>query len=162
MTEEISPGLLDNGVGDGILARMTHAIAAAPRYAAQHAHDCARCERPEVKPVWLVGPDGNTRPYGASCAARMLGRPASHARRVRDEATAAQQLVDWKHEMNAQIRAAAQQLLDTWTAPTDGGAGRARFVSLWAGAQKCDQLPVPGMGLRAFVTYLAEHDYYEV
>lgn len=141
---------------------MKYAIAAAPRFSGQQEHNCARCDRPEIKPVWLAGPDGNIRPFGSSCAARMLGRPASHARRVQDEAIAAEKLAEWKHEMNAQIRAAARLLLDTWSAPTDGGAGRARFIALWRGAEKHGELPEPGMGFRAFVAHLADHDLYEV
>lgn len=66
-------------------------VASPPRFAGLRAHDCARCGREEVKPVFLADPDG-THAYGSGCAARLLGY--SSVARVRNEARAVQHAAD--------------------------------------------------------------------
>lgn len=65
----------------------TYRLVAAPKFAAMREWDCSRCGRAEVKPVFLADAAG-TAAYGSGCAALLLGRPRSSARKVVDEAAA--------------------------------------------------------------------------
>lgn len=88
----------------------SYRLAAAPKFAALRAWDCTRCGRAEVKPVFLTDGTG-AQSYGSGCAAVLLGRPRSAARRVVDEFAAIERREAEVEAMRAERRDAYARAL---------------------------------------------------
>jgi hypothetical protein len=103
-------------------ATMTaYRLTSAPKFAGLRTHDCTRCGRTEVRPVWLAdGPTGAPMAYGSGCAAVMLGRPREAARKVVDEAAALQRQADAAEAARLERAESAGRALELFDTRGDG------------------------------------------